>query len=278
MPGCAPSGPLLFHEWDTYDAAVGLADAIAQAEVEVVAAELADHARLVAERQPTRVNATTEKMRAKDRPLVNDNVTDEQFAALLEAWFFNFSRALVPGGSFFIWGGYSNLSSYPFALKKHELYFSQAIVWNKLAPVLSRKDFLGAFELCFYGWRLGAGHHFYGPNNVPDIWEVKKVSSQQSTHLTEKPVELATRALQYSSLKGQNVLDLFGGSGSTLIAAEQTERRAFLMEIDPLYADVIVQRWEAFKGKKAKRLKSSAATKNTPAEVAGVRKGGKVRA
>jgi len=72
-------------------------------------------------------------------------------------------------------------------------------------------------------------------------------------HLTEKPVELAARALQYSSRRGENVLDLFGGSGSTLIAAEQTKRRAFLMEIDPLYCDVIVRRFEQFTGKKAER-------------------------
>ena len=70
-------------------------------------------------------------------------------------------------------------------------------------------------------------------------------------HLTEKPVELAARALEYSSRAGENVLDLFGGSGSTLIAAEQTGRRAFVMEVDELYCDVIVQRWERFTGKKA---------------------------
>jgi hypothetical protein len=112
---------------------------------------------------------------------------------------------------------------------------------------------------CFYGWREGAAHRFYGPNNVPDIWAVKKVTSSNMVHLTEKPVELAVRAIQYSSLAGQNVLDLFGGSGSTLIAAEQTDRKAYLMEIDPLYADVIVQRWEGFTGKKAKRKSRAAA-------------------
>jgi DNA modification methylase len=73
-------------------------------------------------------------------------------------------------------------------------------------------------------------------------------------HLTEKPVELAVRAIQYSSLAGENVLDLFGGSGSTLIACEQTGRKAFLMELDPLYCDVIVQRWEKFTGKQAQRV------------------------
>ena len=72
-------------------------------------------------------------------------------------------------------------------------------------------------------------------------------------HLTEKPVELATRAIEYSSKPGEHVLDLFGGSGSTLIAAEQTGRKAFLMELDPLYCDVIVQRYEQFTGKKAER-------------------------
>ena len=73
-------------------------------------------------------------------------------------------------------------------------------------------------------------------------------------HLTEKPVELAVRAMQYSSRPGENVLDLFGGSGSTLIAAEQTGRKAFLMELDQLYCDVIVQRWEQFTGRKAERV------------------------
>jgi DNA modification methylase len=72
--------------------------------------------------------------------------------------------------------------------------------------------------------------------------------------LTEKPVELAVRAMTYSSRPGENVLDLFGGSGSTLIAAEKTGRRAYLMELDPLYVDVIVRRWEEFTGKKAERV------------------------
>ncbi|MBL8757945.1 MAG: chromosome partitioning protein ParB, partial [Phycisphaerae bacterium] len=104
----------------------------------------------------------------------------------------------------------------------------------------------------------GAGHHFYGPANVPDLWPVKKVNPQSMVHLTEKPVELARRAIEYSSAAGQHVLDLFGGSGSTLIAAEMAGagRRAFLMELDPLYCDVIVQRWETFTGKKAERKKS----------------------
>jgi len=86
-----------------------------------------------------------------------------------------------------------------------------------------------------------------------DLWSIKKVNPQSMVHLTEKPTELATRAMEYSSKPGENVLDLFGGSGSTLIAAEQSGRRAFLMELDPLYCDVITQRYEQFTGKKAER-------------------------
>jgi len=199
------------------------------------------------------------KMRAKDRPLENDFLSAEDFDRLLLAWFGQMARVLVPGGAFYIWGGYANLGNYPPALAETGLYFSQAIVWDKQHPVLTRKDFMGAHEWCFYGWREGAGHHFYGPNNATDLWHVKKVNPQAMVHLTEKPVELAVRAIQYSSKPGEHVLDLFGGSGSTLIAAEQTGRRAYLMEMDPLYADVIVQRWEQFTGRKAERGSGNAA-------------------
>ena len=475
-----------------------------------------------------KTHATDKKLRAKDRPLVNDFVSDEEFARLLRAWFGNIQRVLAPGHSAYIWGGYSNIWNYPNALKESGLYFSQMIIWVKEHPVLTRKDYMGNHEWCqppdtsvltpdgpsaiqslrdgdrvvsfsrhspaivglrnglevrtasrhykgplygvavedrstwstdghvwsirmtpaakskwcvylmqrgnwwrvgrcklyttwglglkqrlmmeggeaawilsiyqdkddatlaeqivataygipttfwnetrasrrteamirriydcldpdsmersarralrdhgrnvyypfiaraqagqkhsqrvsllvracnllpgamavpvprggqriewvpirsvdvqsytgpvhsigvdkhyhyiadgivthncFYSWREGAAHRFFGPANVTDVWSVKKVNPQSMIHLTEKPVELAVRAIQYSSLPGENVLDMFGGSGSTLIACEQTGRRAFLMEIDPLYCDVIVQRWEQFTGKKAERV------------------------
>jgi DNA modification methylase len=196
---------------------------------------------------------TTSKLRAKDRPLANDFVTDEAFDKMLDEWFGNIARVLQPGGGFYIWGGYANLGNYPPFLKKHKLYFSQGIVWDKEHPVLSRKDFMGAFEICFYGWKEGAAHRYFGPNNATDLWHVKKVNPQNMIHLTQKPTDLASRAIEYSSLQGENVLDLFGGSGSTLIAAEQTGRKAFLMELDPPYCDVIVARYEQFTGKKAER-------------------------
>jgi len=217
------------------------------------------HQKLDVERFPEKSRPTTKKLRAKDRPLANDFVSDEEFDRLLDAWFGNASRVLQPGRAFYIWGGYANCGNYPPFLKKHSLYFSQAIIWVKEHPVLTRKDFMGNHEWCFYGWKEGAGHKYFGPNNATDVWSVKKVNPQSMVHLTEKPVELAARAMKYSSLPDEHVLDLFGGSGSTLIAAEQTGRKAFLMELDPLYADVIVQRFEKFTGKKAERIMAAAA-------------------
>jgi DNA modification methylase len=199
-------------------------------------------------RHPEKARATHRKLRAKDRPLANDFVTDDEFVRLLDAWFGNIARVLLPGRACYCWGGYANVANYPPALKKAGLYFSQTIIWHKQHPVLTRKDFMGDHEWCFYSWREGAAHVFLGPNNIPDVWPIKKIPPQQMEHLTAKPVELAVRAMQYSSRPSENVLDLFGGSGSTLIAGERTGRKAFLMELDPLYCDVICDRFQRFTG------------------------------
>jgi DNA modification methylase len=215
------------------------------------------HQRFDVARHPKKAKPTTQKLRAKDRPLVNDFLDEEVFHQHLHAWFRSIARVLLPGRAFYCWAGYSNLGNFPPLLKTYGLYFSQAIIWTKGHAVLTRKDFMGDFELAFYGWREGAAHQFFGPNNVTDVWAVHKVNPQNMIHLTEKPVELAARSIQYSSRPGENVLDLFGGSGSTLIAAEQTGRHAFLMELDPLYCDVIVQRWQNFTGGQAERQEGS---------------------
>ena len=220
------------------------------------------HQKFDVARRPSKAKGTTKKLRPKDRPLENDFVSDEEFDQLLKAWFGNMARVLDPGHAFYIWGGYANLANYPKPLSDCGLYFSQAIIWVKQHPVITRKDFMGNHEWCFYGWREGAAHRYFGPNNATDVWSIKKVNPQSMIHLTEKPTELAVRAMQFSSHAGENVLDLFGGSGSTLIAGEQTGRNTFLMEIDPLYCDVIVDRWQQFTGMKAKRNANKQSQRN----------------
>lgn len=207
-----------------------------------------------------------EELRPRDREILNDSMSDGDFEKLLARWFGSIAQALEPGRSFYIWGGSKNLERFPSALVASGLHYSQLIVWDKQWPVVGRSDFMGQHEVAYYGWRdfgpefsaavygwkEGATHYFApGVNNATDLWHVKKVTPAAMIHLTEKPVELAERALNYSSRIGEGVLDLFGGSGSTLIAAERLERRAFLMELDPIYCDVIVRRWEAFTGRKA---------------------------
>jgi DNA modification methylase len=215
-------------------------------------AGLQHHQSFDVHRGASKAKATTKKMRPKDRALANDFMKGGDYEQLLRRWFGNIAAALKPGGAFYLWGGYANCANYPPALAECGLYFSQAIIWVKEHPVLTRKDFMGNHEWCFYGWREGAAHWFNPEiTNATDVWSVKKVSPNAMVHLTEKPVELAVRALTYSSKAGETVLDLFGGSGSTLIACEKLGRRARLMEIDPPYCDVIIRRWQEYAGKAA---------------------------
>ncbi|MBU1698616.1 MAG: ParB N-terminal domain-containing protein, partial [Candidatus Eisenbacteria bacterium] len=164
---------------------------------------LKHHQRFDYERNKSSAKNGNTPFRAKDRPLINDFVSDEEFDRLLHAWFGNMARVLEPGGSFYIWGGYANCGNYPPVLKECGLYFSQAIIWVKEHPVLTRKDFMGNHEWSFYGWKEGKAHRFFGPNNATDVWPIQKINPNKMIHLTEKPAELAVRALTYSSLKGE---------------------------------------------------------------------------
>ena len=215
----------------------------------------------IADRDASNADGVTEKLRANDRPILNDTVSEEDYKKMLRAWLGNIAHVLKPGGACYIWGGYKNFANYPSALKESGLYFSQLIVWDKQWPVMTRLDFLGAVEFCFYGWRerkqAGTGHKFYGTHDISNLWRAKKHNPQNYIHLTQKPCELAINAIEYSSLPGEAVLDLFGGSGSTLIACEVTGRRCFMMEKDEWYCDKIVESWERVAKRKAWRVPQS---------------------
>src|SRR5690606_26304777 len=115
-------------------------------------------------RHKTKSKATHKKMRAKDRPLANDFVSEEAFDAMLDAWFGNAARVPIPGCACYLWGGYAYPGNYPGPLKRAGLYSGQGIVWDEQHPVLIRMDYMGAFGVCFYGWKEGAAHRFLGSN------------------------------------------------------------------------------------------------------------------
>ena len=183
-----------------------------------------------------------DKGSAKSRKLEGDFISDAKFGQLLYMWFTHIRYALEPGRAFYIWGGYSNFFNYPTNIKSVGLFFHQVIVWVKSISVFTRKDFMGKHEWCFYGWKPGAPHKYCGPNNITDVWEIPNVPRQKMIHLTEKPVEIPAQAIKCSSEPGEKVLDLFGGSGSTLVAAHELDRICYLMELDPWYCDLIVER------------------------------------
>jgi DNA modification methylase len=129
-------------------------------------------------------------------------------------------------------------------------HWSTFVIWAKNTFTLGRSDYQRQYEPLLYGWREGGRHYWCGARNEGDVWFVDK-PLRNDVHPTMKPVELVERALCNSSRAGDTVLDPFAGSGSTLIACEKTRRSARLMEIDPVYCDVIVRRWQQYSGERA---------------------------
>jgi len=128
-------------------------------------------------------------------------------------------------------------------------HFSSTIIWKKKSLVLSQTDYQSIHEPCLYGWFNNGTHNFYGDRKQTSVWEFDRENIDG--HTTPKPIGFIAKALQNSSREGEIVLDVFGGSGSTLIACEQLNRKCYMCELDPKYVDVIVERWENFTGKKA---------------------------
>jgi DNA modification methylase len=152
-------------------------------------------------------------------------------------------------GAFYITFYRLGIGEYWKSLERTNLKVRSLIIWDKGNHTLSNSDYMSKYEPIFYGW-TGDNHKFYGGNNGMDIWEIKR-TAKNDLHPTMKPVELIEKALEDASKSGNVVLDLFGGSGSTMIACEKLGRKSRLMELDPKYCDVIVTRWEEFTGKQA---------------------------
>ena len=140
------------------------------------------------------------------------------------------------------------------AVTAAELEVAACIVWDKGSIGLGQQHYRARFELIFYV----AGEHWYGKKDQGDVWLCSRGDTSGYVHPTQKPVALVRRALENSSLPGDLVLDMFGGSGSTRIACEQTKRRGRLVELDPKYCDVIVKRWQNLTDGLARRLSDGA--------------------
>ena len=194
-------------------------------------------------------NSAKDKLRGKDRAILNDNLGDGFYDFLL--------AALTPilahcRGGIYVAMSSSELDVLQAAFRAAGGKWSTFIIWAKHTFTLGRADYQRQYEPILYGWPEGAQRHWCGDRDQSDVWQIKK-PQKNDLHPTMKPVELVERALRNSSRPGDVVLDPFGGSGTTLIAAEKSGRVARVMEMDPKYADVIVRRWEDFTGKKAIR-------------------------
>lgn len=183
----------------------------------------------------------------------NDDMSDDQFRQFLTDAFISANAVMKPGAVFYIW--HADIQGYNFrgACKDAGWQVRQCLIWNKDSLVMGRQDYHWKHEPCLYGWKDGAAHLWAADRKQSTIIECKK-PKKNDIHPTMKPVELMEYQI-LNNTKGMDiVLDLFGGSGSTLMACEKTGRKARLMELDPKYCDVIVKRWEDFTGKKAELL------------------------
>ena len=183
----------------------------------------------------------------------NDKMDDDDFRKFIAAMMAAAKANMKSGATFYVW--YASNFSYELfgAAKDVEWQVREVLVWNKSAISFGRQDYQWKHELCLYGWNDGGSHSWYSDRKQSTVLDFDKPSASK-LHPTMKPIPLFDYQIKNSSKRGQKVLDLFGGSGTTMIACEQNGRKAYLMEIDPKYADVIINRWEEFTGKKAEKI------------------------
>jgi DNA modification methylase len=189
-------------------------------------------------------NAPKDKLRGKHRPILNDNLGGGFDAFLHDACVNIIS---VTKGACYICMSSSELHTLQKAFTAARGKWSTFVIWAEHTFTLGRADYQRQFEPILYGWPAGHDRYWCGARDQGDVWFVDK-PARNDLHPTMKPVALVERAVRNSSKSRDLVLDLFGGSGSTLIACEKTGRQARLLELDPKYCDVIVQRWQAFSG------------------------------
>lgn len=230
------------------------------------------------------------------KDIANDKMADGAFLDFLTAAFENANRYLKKGGAFYIWHAGTEGLNFKLAVKSVGWELKQILIWAKNNMILGRQDYQWKHEPCLYGWKPGASHFFINRRDLltltedeaPDIDSMTKdelkallrsLLNEDKTpttvihedkplrsadHPTMKPIKLMGRAIKNSTRPGEVVLDLFGGSGSTLMAAEQLARSCYTVELDPAYIDVIIKRWEEYTGDNAELLGNFAPDADEP--------------
>lgn len=183
----------------------------------------------------------------------NDNKSSEEFFRFLTSAFSCIEYALKEGGAFYVWFASWEHINFENALNGVGLIVREELVWIKNSLVLGRQDYQWRHEPCLYGWKDGASHNWYSNRSQTTVLEFNRPTANKE-HPTMKPVELFAYQIKNSSKKNDIVLDIFGGSGTTIIACEQIGRKGYVMELDPRYCDVIIKRWETLTGKKAVKI------------------------
>jgi len=194
-------------------------------------------------------NVRPKKSRDWER-IYNDNLNQAEYEEWLKSILKNVIPYLTPGAAYYLWNGHAQFGPMHSMLTELEFHVSCVITWAKESFAIGYGDYNQQTEFCLYGWKENNGaHHWYGPTNESTLWQVKRDHTASYNHPTQKPIALAHRAIKNSSKRGDIVLDMFLGSGTTLIAAEGLHRTCFGIEIDPHYCDAIVRRYVTLVGK-----------------------------
>ena len=180
----------------------------------------------------------------------NDSMEDDDFRQFLRSAFYAADSVMKEGAVFYIW--HADSEGYNFRGACHDIGWQvrQCLIWNKNTMVMGRQDYHWKHEPCLYGWKAGASHLWASDRKQTTILNFDR-PSRNAEHPTMKPIPLFDYQIQNNTKKEDVVLDLFGGSGTTLITCEQNGRTSYTMELDPKYVDVIIDRWETLTGKKA---------------------------
>lgn len=190
----------------------------------------------------------------KQRSIRNDSMSTEDFKEFMYNSFKAMNNASKAGCMTYVVMSAQEWGNMMLTLSENDYHWSSTIIWNKDHLVLSRKDYHTKYEPIWYGWKAGGSRLCpLKDRKQSDVWDFDR-PTRSDEHPTMKPVPLVARAIKNSSNKGDNVLDLFGGSGTTLIACEQTGRKCYMSELDEHYCDVIIQRWENLTDMKAVKL------------------------